>query len=45
MAKKKLLIDLSILKNTNCGLGQVALNYGKYFKEQYTPILNMMFIY
>lgn len=37
MAKKKLLIDLSILKNTNCGLGQVALNYGKYFKEQYTP--------
>jgi glycosyltransferase involved in cell wall biosynthesis len=34
MSKKKILIDLSILKNTHCGLGQVALNYGKYFKEQ-----------
>ena len=36
MKRKKLLIDLSILKNINCGLGQVALNYGKYFKQHYT---------
>jgi len=34
MKKKKILIDLSILKNEYCGLGQIALNYGKYF-EQY----------
>ena len=36
MKKKKILVDLSILKNINCGLGQVALNYGKYFAENYT---------
>lgn len=35
MTKKKLLVDLSILKNTHCGLGQVALNYGKYFKDEH----------
>jgi glycosyltransferase involved in cell wall biosynthesis len=34
--KKKVLVDLSILKHINCGLGQVALNYGKYFKEHYS---------
>lgn len=33
--KKKVLIDLSSLKNIYCGLGQVALNYGYYFKENY----------
>ncbi|NDV47866.1 glycosyltransferase family 1 protein [Paludibacter sp. 221] len=33
--KKKVLIDLSILKHRYCGTGQVALNYGKYFKENY----------
>lgn len=33
--KKKVLIDLSSLKNIYCGLGQVALNYGNYFKENY----------
>lgn len=31
--KKKILVDLSILKNPHCGLGQIALNYGKYYKE------------
>lgn len=30
---KKVLIDLSILKHINCGLGQVAYNYGCYFKQ------------
>ena len=35
MTKKKLLVDLSILKNTHCGLGQVALNYGKYLSLVY----------
>lgn len=34
--KKKVLIDLSILKHINCGLGQVAFNYGKYFKQHYS---------
>ncbi|MDR1698833.1 MAG: glycosyltransferase family 4 protein [Prevotellaceae bacterium] len=35
MKKKKLLIDLSVLKYSYCGLGQVALNYGNYFKQHY----------
>ena len=34
--KKKILVDLSILKHINCGLGQVAYNYGKYFQEHYS---------
>ena len=34
--KKKILIDLSILKHPYCGLGQIALNYGEYFKKYYT---------
>lgn len=33
----KILIDLSILKNVNCGLGQVALNYGYYYRDHYIP--------
>jgi len=33
--KKKILIDLSILKHRNCGLGQVALNYGRFFEKHY----------
>lgn len=28
---KKVLIDLSILKHINCGLGQIAYNYARYF--------------
>lgn len=31
MKKKNVLIDLSMLKNPNCGLGQIALNYGRIF--------------
>jgi glycosyltransferase involved in cell wall biosynthesis len=31
----RILIDLSILRNVNCGLGQVALNYGYYFRDVY----------
>ena len=34
--KKRILIDLSILKHKYCGLGQIALNYGEYFKKHYT---------
>ena len=33
--RRKVLIDLSALKNIYCGLGQVALNYGYYFQENY----------
>ena len=33
----RILIDLSILKNVHCGLGQVALNYGYFFRDSYTP--------
>lgn len=35
MRKKRILVNLYKLKTPNCGLGQVALNYGKYFKEHY----------
>ena len=34
----RILIDLSILKNVHCGLGQVALNYGYFFRDHYTPL-------
>lgn len=34
----RILIDLSILKNVHCGLGQVALNYGYYFRDSYQPV-------
>ena len=33
----RILIDLSILKNVHCGLGQVALNYGYFFRDRYQP--------
>jgi glycosyltransferase involved in cell wall biosynthesis len=36
MKKKKIIIDLSILRDLNCGLGQIALNYGKYFRDSYS---------
>ncbi len=36
----RILIDLSILKNVHCGLGQVALNYGYYFRDLYEPLEN-----
>jgi glycosyltransferase involved in cell wall biosynthesis len=36
MKRKKILIDLSALKNIYCGLGQVALNYAAYFKQYYS---------
>jgi len=32
---KKIIVDLSVLKHINCGLGQVAFNYGEYFKQNY----------
>jgi glycosyltransferase involved in cell wall biosynthesis len=36
MRKKKILIDLSVLKHRYCGLGQIAFNYGEYYKKHYT---------
>lgn len=33
--QKKVLVDLSELKNIYCGLGQVALSYANYFKKNY----------
>ncbi|MDD3860827.1 MAG: glycosyltransferase family 1 protein [Bacteroidales bacterium] len=33
---KRILVDLSKLSNLNCGLGQVALNFGKTFSETQT---------
>ena len=38
--KKRLLVDLSSLKNIYSGLGQIALSYGNYFKENYKSKLN-----
>ncbi len=35
--KKKLLVDLSPLDNIFEGYGQISLNYGKYFQENYNP--------
>ncbi len=34
-SKKSILIDLSYLKDPYRGYGQIALNYGNYFKENY----------
>ena len=31
--KKKVLIDLTVLKHINCGLGQIAYNYARYWGE------------
>ena len=39
----RILIDLSILKNVHCGLGQVALNYGYFFRDSYIPQPNEKF--
>lgn len=33
--KKRLLVDLSSLKNIYSGLGQIALSYGNYFRENF----------
>lgn len=35
MKRNKVLVDLSALKDIYCGLGQVAMSYGKYFQENY----------
>lgn len=36
MRKKRILIDLMVISYPNCGLGQVALNYAKYLRKNYT---------
>lgn len=36
MIKNRVLVDLSSLKDMYCGLGQVAMSYGKYFRENYS---------
>lgn len=33
----KILLDLTMLRHPNCGLGQVAKNYGLYFQHQPIP--------
>lgn len=35
MNKKSVIVDLSVLKDLYCGLGQIALNYGRYFEKHY----------
>lgn len=35
--RKKVLFDLYLIKYPNCGMGQLAVNYARYFREQYTP--------
>lgn len=35
MSRKKILVDLSALDDVYQGMGQIALNYGHYFKETY----------
>lgn len=34
---KKILIDLYMLKYPNCGFGQIAWNYARYFRDEYVP--------
>ncbi len=38
MRQKKVLIDLTVLRHPFCGLGQIALNYGRWF-QQHAPDL------
>lgn len=33
MKKKRILIDLGILRHPMCGLGQIALNYGRWYQQ------------
>ncbi|HOH95979.1 MAG: glycosyltransferase family 4 protein [Paludibacteraceae bacterium] len=33
--KKRILIDLYMIKHPNCGFGQIAINYAKYFLNEY----------
>ena len=33
MEKKSILIDLSILRHPMCGLGQIGLNYGRWYQQ------------
>lgn len=35
---KRILVDLSALKDIYCGLGQVALAYGNHFRDNYTAL-------
>lgn len=37
LMKKRVLIDLHILKYPYCGLGQIAWNYARWFRDSYTP--------
>ena len=39
--KKRLIIDLSILRHLYCGLGQVAWNFGKCFETYFQPQPNL----
>lgn len=42
MAKKKILIDLSILRHPMCGLGQIALNYGRWYQTHATELADQL---
>ena len=37
MKRKNILVDLSILRHPYCGLGQIALNYGRWFSQAALP--------
>lgn len=39
--KKRVLVDLSILKHLHCGFGQIAWNYGLYYKDHYIDDLDI----
>lgn len=39
--KKRVLVDLSILKHLHCGFGQIAWNYGLYYKDHYVDDLDI----
>lgn len=42
MEKKRILIDLSILRHPMCGLGQIALNYGRWYQQHARELSNKL---
>lgn len=42
MPKKRILIDLSILRHPMCGLGQIALNYGRWYQEHASELADRL---
>lgn len=42
MDKKRILIDLSILRHPMCGLGQIGLNYGRWYQSHASELADRL---